>query len=284
MRRATPLDTHSSQNLRSVHGGDRAESSARASETTGRACRSRHLGRDYRTSTDGPVAQGAALDYGDQRGSQDDLSSQLPQPCLGDADRGRAWRPAGAPARPRPAPAAAAVAAAAVVAPAATYWFLTGQPQQAVREDTVKRFNAAERRQHHLHRVPERRVQDEDQDCPRRRSGPDDHLGLGRRRPREYVKATRSMDLTDWFNAEPGPERTGGSRPRSSAATVDGKIYAMPAETVTPILFYWNKKVLDKIGVAAPADLGRHHAVSSRSPTPRASRPSPSAASPAGRT
>src|SRR5947209_16684490 len=26
---------------------------------------------------------------------------------------------------------------------AATYWFLTGQPQQAIREDTVKRFNQA---------------------------------------------------------------------------------------------------------------------------------------------
>src|SRR5690349_16074158 len=25
----------------------------------------------------------------------------------------------------------------------ATYWFLTGQPQQGIREDTVKRFNAA---------------------------------------------------------------------------------------------------------------------------------------------
>jgi len=26
---------------------------------------------------------------------------------------------------------------------AATYWFLTGQPQQGIREDTVTRFNAA---------------------------------------------------------------------------------------------------------------------------------------------
>ena len=36
------------------------------------------------------------------------------------------------------------------------------------------------------------------------------------------------------------------------AATVDGKIYAMPAETVQPIVLYYNKKVFDKVGVEPP--------------------------------
>ena len=40
------------------------------------------------------------------------------------------------------------------------------------------------------------------------------------------------------------------------AATVDGKIYAMPAETVTPIVFYYNKRAFDKIGAQPPTSWG----------------------------
>ena len=36
------------------------------------------------------------------------------------------------------------------------------------------------------------------------------------------------------------------------AATVDGKIYAMPCETVQPIILFYNKKVFDKVGVKPP--------------------------------
>jgi raffinose/stachyose/melibiose transport system substrate-binding protein len=36
------------------------------------------------------------------------------------------------------------------------------------------------------------------------------------------------------------------------AATVDGKIYAMPGETVAPIVLYYNKTVFDKVGVQPP--------------------------------
>ena len=65
----------------------------------------------------------------------------------------------------------------------ATYWFLTGQPQEGIRNDTVKRFNEANPdRQDQCDHLPERRLQDEDQDGDRRRSGAHDHLGLGRRR------------------------------------------------------------------------------------------------------
>ncbi|HKO33787.1 MAG TPA: extracellular solute-binding protein, partial [Candidatus Limnocylindria bacterium] len=35
-------------------------------------------------------------------------------------------------------------------------------------------------------------------------------------------------------------------------ATVNGKIYAMPCETVQPIILYYNKKVFDKVGVQPP--------------------------------
>ena len=68
------------------------------------------------------------------------------------------------------------------------------------------------------------------------------------------------------------------------AATVNGKIYAMPAETVQPIVLYYNKKVFDKVGVAAPAVVGRHHGPGAEVQRRRASRRSRSAASRAGPT
>jgi raffinose/stachyose/melibiose transport system substrate-binding protein len=40
------------------------------------------------------------------------------------------------------------------------------------------------------------------------------------------------------------------------AATVDGKIYAMPSEAVQPIMLFYNKTVLDKVGVAPPQSWG----------------------------
>ena len=57
------------------------------------------------------------------------------------------------------------------------------------------------------------------------------------------------VDLTDWFASN--PDQKSRRVPASfQAATVNGKVYALPAETVTPILFYWNEKVLDKIGAS----------------------------------
>ena len=100
---------------------------------------------------------------------------------------------------------------------------------------------------------------------------------------KSYVDASQVEDLTSWFGAEPA--RQGPAFPSSfGAATVDGKIYAMPCETVQPIVLYYNKKVFDKVGVAAAEVVGRHHGPGRRSSTPRASRRSRSAASPAGRT
>ena len=65
---------------------------------------------------------------------------------------------------------------------------------------------------------------------------------------KSYVEANQVEDLTSLVPAEPGAEDR--RFPSSfNAATVNGKIYALPAETVTPIVMYWNKKVLDKIGV-----------------------------------
>jgi raffinose/stachyose/melibiose transport system substrate-binding protein len=132
----------------------------------------------------------------------------------------------------------------------ATYWFLTGQPQQAIREDTVKRFNASNQGgtisftefQNDAYKTKIKTALGAGQ-------GPTMIWGWGGGGLREYVKSNQVEDLTSWFEQNPKQKER---RFESSfqAATIDGKIYAVPGETVTPIVFYWNKKVLDKIGVS----------------------------------
>jgi raffinose/stachyose/melibiose transport system substrate-binding protein len=133
---------------------------------------------------------------------------------------------------------------------AATYWFLTGQPQQAIREDTVKRFNASNQGgtisytefQNDAYKTKIKTAIGAGQ-------APTLIWGWGGGGLKDYVKNNQVEDLTSWF-AE-NPEQKSRRFPSSfQAATVDGKIYAVPGETVTPIVMYWNKKVLDKIGVS----------------------------------
>jgi len=66
---------------------------------------------------------------------------------------------------------------------------------------------------------------------------------------KEYVKSNQVEDLTDWFAQNP-QQKERRFESAFKAATIDGKIYAIPGETVTPIVLYWNKKVLDKIGMS----------------------------------
>ena len=74
----------------------------------------------------------------------------------------------------------AAAPAAAAAAGAATYWFLTGQPQEGIRKTRVNRFNKANPNdQIKGTDVPERRLQDEDQDGHRRRPGARRSSGAG---------------------------------------------------------------------------------------------------------
>jgi raffinose/stachyose/melibiose transport system substrate-binding protein len=137
---------------------------------------------------------------------------------------------------------------------AATYWFLTGQPGQAIREDSVKRFNAANSGStitgtefaNDAYKTKIKTAIGAGQ-------GPTIIWGWGGGGLRDYVKNSEVEDLTSWF----GENAAVKSRLFASsfgAATVDGKIYAMPAETVQPIVLYYNKTVFDKVGAQPPAN------------------------------
>ena len=134
----------------------------------------------------------------------------------------------------------------------ATYWFLTGQPQQGIREDTVKRFNSANADS----KIAYTEFQNDAYKTKIKTAigagqGPTIIWGWGGGGLREYVKNNQVEDLTSFFdqNAALKTKRFPSS---FGAATVDGKVYALPAETVTPIVLYYNKTLFDKVGAQPP--------------------------------
>jgi raffinose/stachyose/melibiose transport system substrate-binding protein len=85
--------------------------------------------------------------------------------------------------------------------------------------------------------------------------GPTMIWGWGGGGLKSYVDANQVEDLTDWFSQNAAVKDK--IFPSSfGAATVNGKIYAMPIETVQPIVLYYNKKVFDKVGVQPPQSWG----------------------------
>jgi raffinose/stachyose/melibiose transport system substrate-binding protein len=139
---------------------------------------------------------------------------------------------------------------------AATYWFLTAQPGQGIRENAVKAFNAAN---------PNNKISFTEfaNDAYKTKiktalgagQGPTIIWGWGGGGLREYVKSNQVEDLTSWF-AQNATVKDRLFPASFGAATINGKIYAMPAETVQPIVLFWNKKVFDKVGAQPPQSWG----------------------------
>jgi len=135
---------------------------------------------------------------------------------------------------------------------AATYWFLTGQPQQGIREDTVKRFNKAN---------PNSQINPTEFQNDAYKTKIKTAIGAGQAPTiiwgwgggglKSYVDAGQVDDLTSWF-AQNSAVKDRLFPSAFGAATVGGKIYAMPAEQVQPIILYYNKKVLDQVGIQPP--------------------------------
>jgi raffinose/stachyose/melibiose transport system substrate-binding protein len=139
---------------------------------------------------------------------------------------------------------------------AATYWFLTGQPQQGIREDTVKRFNQANPKS----QIKYTEFQNDAYKTKIKTAigagqSPTVIWGWGGGGLKSYVDANQVEDLTDWF-AQNSAVKNRLFPSAFGAATVNGKIYAMPAEQVQPIILYYNKKVFDQVGAKLPQSWG----------------------------
>ncbi|MGA5443524.1 extracellular solute-binding protein [Streptomyces griseoincarnatus] len=135
---------------------------------------------------------------------------------------------------------------------AATYWYLNGQPQEGVRAGAVDAFNKAH---------PDTQIEDTTYQNDAYKTKIKTAIGAGQAPTviwgwgggtlRAYAEAGQVEDLTPWFDENPDVKK--GLFPSSfGAATVDGKIYAMPCETVQPIILYYNKRVFDRVKVDPP--------------------------------
>jgi raffinose/stachyose/melibiose transport system substrate-binding protein len=134
----------------------------------------------------------------------------------------------------------------------ASYWFLSGPPQEGIRQGAVDRFNQAN---------PDTKIStttflnDPYKTKIRTALGageaPTIIWGWGGGGLRTWVEAGQVDDLTSWFGENP---KVKDKLIQSSfgPATIDGKIYAMPCETVEPIVLYFNKQLFDDAGLAPP--------------------------------
>jgi raffinose/stachyose/melibiose transport system substrate-binding protein len=134
----------------------------------------------------------------------------------------------------------------------ATYWFLTGEPGESIRTNTVNRFNEANADA----KIEKTTFQNDAYKTKIKTAigagqAPTIIWGWGGGGLKSYVDAGQVEDLTSWFseNAEVKDRLFPSS---FGAATVNDKIYAMPAETVQPIVLFYDKRAFDKIGAQPP--------------------------------
>jgi raffinose/stachyose/melibiose transport system substrate-binding protein len=139
---------------------------------------------------------------------------------------------------------------------AASYWILTGPPGEAIRRASVNRFNKANpNTQIAVTGFQNDAFKTKIKTAIGAGKAPTIIWGWGGGGLKSYVQAGQVDDLTDWF----AQNKTVKDRLFSSsfgAATVNGKIYAMPCETVQPIVLYYNKIQFDKVGVQPPQSWG----------------------------
>jgi raffinose/stachyose/melibiose transport system substrate-binding protein len=138
----------------------------------------------------------------------------------------------------------------------ATYWYLSGAPGEGIRTNTVKRFNAANPKA----QIKGTTFQNDAYKTKIKTAigageSPTIIWGWGGGGLKSYVDAGQVEDLTGWFDQNAAVKNR--LFPSSfGAATVGGKIYAMPCETVQPIVLYYNKTAFEKINAQPPQSWG----------------------------
>jgi raffinose/stachyose/melibiose transport system substrate-binding protein len=134
----------------------------------------------------------------------------------------------------------------------ASYWSLSGEPGQPIRQAAIDRFNKANSG---TKITPTFFQNDAYKQKIKTAIGagqaPTMIWGWGGGGLKSYVDANQVVDLTDWLGQNAAVKEK--ILPSSfGAGTVNGKIYALPVETVQPIVLFYNKKVFDKVGVQPP--------------------------------
>ncbi|MEU4562634.1 extracellular solute-binding protein [Actinoplanes sp. NPDC023936] len=139
----------------------------------------------------------------------------------------------------------------------ASYWFLSGPPGEPIRQGAVDRFNKANSGgQIKVTTFQNDAYKDKLKTALGAGQAPSIIWGWGGGGLKSYVDNNQVDDLTDWF-AQNAAVKDRLFPASFGPATINGKIYAMPCETVQPIVMFYNKEVFEKNSLTPPETWGQ---------------------------
>ena len=152
----------------------------------------------------------------------------------------------------QPGGAAASGSASGGAAGTATMWSLTGQPNQGIRQDSVDAFSKLGKGTIKVTFFQNDPYKTKIRTAVGAGQAPTIIFGWGGGILKSYADAGQVDDLTSWLSEN--ADFKGKFIPAVwKAATVDGKIYAVPIQNTQPHVMYYNKAVFDKAGAQPPA-------------------------------
>ena len=134
----------------------------------------------------------------------------------------------------------------------ATIWYLSGQPAEGVRKTSVDAFNKS----HPDGQVKAEFFANDDYKTKIRTAvgagqAPTLIWGWGGGTLAGYAEANQVDDLTSFFDENPDLKAKIIDS-AWAAGTVDGKVYAMPMQTMAPIVLFYNKALFQQAGAQPP--------------------------------
>ena len=131
-------------------------------------------------------------------------------------------------------------------------WSLTGQPNQGIRQSSVDAFNKLGKGTVKVTFFQNDPYKQKIRTAVGAGQAPTIIFGWGGGILKSYADAGQVEDLTSWLSEN--PDFKDKFIPAVwKAATVDGKIYAVPIQNTQPIVMYYNKTLFDKAGAQPPA-------------------------------
>ncbi|EWS80084.1 extracellular solute-binding protein [Brachybacterium phenoliresistens] len=134
----------------------------------------------------------------------------------------------------------------------ATFWALSGQPNEGIYGDAVEAFNAEGEGTVEITFFQNDAYKQKIRTAIGAGEAPTIIYGWGGGGLRTYAEESQVDDLTGWLG-ENAAFRDRFVESVWGAATVDEKVYAVPLGSTQPIILFHNTKVLEDIGGAAPA-------------------------------
>jgi len=133
----------------------------------------------------------------------------------------------------------------------ATAWGLSGQPNEGILKNSMDAYNQTGKGTIEVNFFQNDAYKQKIRTAVGAGQAPTLIYGWGGGILKGYAQAGQVADLTDWVNSNKDwkdkfVDSTWG------AATIDGKIYAVPTNNTQPVVMYYNKKLFDQVGANPP--------------------------------